>query len=144
MTKNSRKRRAAKARQEALEFEMGYVGAEEAATSEQDEEDVRRVLVNPEQALDEEETKEEERGNDMGVLGKTIETAAKPVEETRVATAMFPSAAAIGWAIPKAPVQEVSPPKVPVQEVSRTAGMEAAATRTVRQEPNRPNIRKQL
>ena len=70
MTKNSRKRRATKARREAREFEMGYVGPEEAAASDQDEGDSQRVLMNPEQVLNKEETKDEVQWSDMAVPEK--------------------------------------------------------------------------
>ena len=98
MTKNSRKRRAAKARREALEFEMGYVGAEEAAPSEQDEENIRRDLVSPEQALDEEETKDGEPQNDIATPEQETIEAARPVQEaTVVLSEVFPSSASVGW-----------------------------------------------
>ena len=61
-SKNARKRRRDRARREALEFEMGYVGPEALTNdeTEQVEEISRQVTVSPDRMLDEIENNEEE------------------------------------------------------------------------------------
>ena len=85
MGKSARQQQAARARREAREFEMGYVGPEEAASEGDVEEgDSRRVLVNPRDISDGEETKEEEeeQTNEMTGPFQEMTEAAGPFQET--------------------------------------------------------------
>ena len=133
MGKSARQRRAARARREAREFEMGYVGPEEAVASDQEEGETNRFLVlgTPGAISDEEETKEEAKEL-VEPVREMIEVA-EPVQETTEAAGpvseavdavpsvidVFPSSAAIGWRSKTTPdhnvPQVVEMESVPVQ-----------------------------